>query len=211
MPCCSSVRIIEQRCPSPSLRNCLIRTTNRRRSPEANVSLQARDGVGSDRAALSGRGLGRYARRAVLAFAECPRRTDSNSKPSSRVQTSPDSEHQFDEMKGTGEIRSRAEPQPNKFSPAPMLFFGPNSAPNSGRIPPRYTLVAPRVRIPPSPPYSPSVFVLSRESLEIRFLLVSGAVGRSVFGADGDAGSGAPLPIFALRLAIGLFVEERNS
>jgi len=91
---------------------------------------------------------------AGLAFAECPRGTDSNSKPSSRVRTSPDFEHQSDEMKGTGEIRSRAEPQPNKFSPAPMLFFGPNSAPNSGRIPTRYTLVAPGVRIPPSPPTS---------------------------------------------------------
>jgi hypothetical protein len=33
--------------------------------------------------------------------------------------------------------RSEAEPNPqaNKFSPARMLFFGPNSAPNSGRIP----------------------------------------------------------------------------
>ena len=36
--------------------------------------------------------------------------------------------------KGTGEIRSRAESQANKFSPARMLLFGPNSAPNSGRI-----------------------------------------------------------------------------
>ena len=104
---------------------------------------------------------------AGLAFAECPRRTDSNSKPSSRVRTSPDSEHQFDEMKGTGEIRSRAEPQPNKFSPAPMLFFGPNSAPNSGRIPPRYTLVAPGVRIPPSPPHSLACFPTLWRSDEI--------------------------------------------
>ena len=41
------------------------------------------------------------------------------------------------------EIRSRAEPRANKFSPARMLLFGLNSAPNSGRIPPIVALAAP--------------------------------------------------------------------
>jgi hypothetical protein len=33
--------------------------------------------------------------------------------------------------KGTGETRSRAESVANNFSPTRMLFFGPNSGPNS--------------------------------------------------------------------------------
>src|ERR1700730_18805999 len=33
-----------------------------------------------------------------------------------------------------------------------MLLFGPNTAPNSSRIPPKQTLAAPGVRIPLAPP-----------------------------------------------------------
>jgi hypothetical protein len=42
-----------------------------------------------------------------------------------------------------------------------MLLVGPNSAPNTDRISPRGALAAPGVRIHPSPPSSPSIFVLS--------------------------------------------------
>jgi len=55
---------------------------------------------------------------------------------------------------GTGEIPTGAEFQANRFSPARMLFFGPNSAPSSGRIPPTEVLAVPGVLIRPSPPYS---------------------------------------------------------
>ena len=51
--------------------------------------------------------------------------------------------------KGTGESRNRAEFQANRFSPARMLFFGPNSAPISGRIPPIEACAVPGVRIRP--------------------------------------------------------------
>jgi hypothetical protein len=70
--------------------------------------------------------------------------------------------------KRTGESRSRAESQANKFSPARMLFIGPNSAPNSGRIAPIETLAAPGVRIHPAPPTSPSPFGIGPEMIEIR-------------------------------------------
>ena len=39
-----------------------------------------------------------------------------------------------------------------------MLLVGPNSAPNSGRIPPLEALAAPGVRIHPAPPASLQVF-----------------------------------------------------
>ena len=51
----------------------------------------------------------------------------------------------------------RAEFQANKISPARLLFFGPNSGPNLGRIPSTKALAVPGVRIPPSPPASPRV------------------------------------------------------
>ena len=56
--------------------------------------------------------------------------------------------------KGTGGIPTGAEPHANRFSPARMLLFGPNSAPNSGQISPIEMLAVPGVRIRPSPPYS---------------------------------------------------------
>jgi hypothetical protein len=58
---------------------------------------------------------------------------DSSSKPSSDVLR-----HQIPRVglanEGAGEIRNRAEFQANKISPARMLLFGLNSAPNSRRI-----------------------------------------------------------------------------
>src|SRR5216683_4102917 len=50
--------------------------------------------------------------------------------------------------------RTRAESQANKFSPARVLFVGPNSAPNPDAIPPIEALAAPGVRIHPAPPHS---------------------------------------------------------
>src|SRR5271169_6266414 len=65
--------------------------------------------------------------------------------------------------KRTGESRSRAESQANKFSPARMLFVGPNSAPNSGQIVPIETLAAPGVRIHPASPPSLRFEAFSRD------------------------------------------------
>ena len=132
----------------------------------------------SFRKATRGRGVRRSARRAVhrsareivsaesavryrwafsrrLAFADCPPgegRFELQTFIS--CSTSPRFRASAWRTKGTGEIRSRAEPRANKFSPARMLLFARNSAPNSGRIPPREALAAPGVRIHPAPPTS---------------------------------------------------------
>jgi len=58
-------------------------------------------------------------------------------------------------------LRVMPRSKANKFSPAPMLFFGPNSAPNSGRIPPLESRRVSGVRIRPSPPASPYLSVFS--------------------------------------------------
>jgi hypothetical protein len=48
-----------------------------------------------------------------------------------------------------------------------MLLVGPNSAPNSGRIPPLEALAAPGVRIHPAPPASPYLWGHSLQDGEI--------------------------------------------
>jgi hypothetical protein len=53
---------------------------------------------------------------------------------------------------GTGETKSGAESEANKFSAAPMLFFWPNSAPNLGRIPSIESRRVSEVQISLSPP-----------------------------------------------------------
>lgn len=82
---------------------------------------------------------------------------DSNRKPSSDVRVTK-FRGSAQRMKGTGELQRKAESMANIFSPARMLLFGPNSAPNSRRIPPIEALAAPGVRIHPSPPNSLACF-----------------------------------------------------
>ena len=69
--------------------------------------------------------------------------------------------------KGIGAIPTGAEPNANRFSPARMRLFGPNSAPNSGQISPIEMLAVPGVRIRPSPPYSLACFPTLWRSDEI--------------------------------------------
>jgi len=60
-------------------------------------------------------------RRAAPELVSLLRRENSHFTPRGAVQT--------------GEIATGAGFKANKFSPAPMLLFEPNSAPNLGRIP----------------------------------------------------------------------------
>ncbi len=64
--------------------------------------------------------------------------------------------------------RTRAESQANKFSPARVLFVGPNSAPNPDAIPPIAALAAPGVRIHPAPPTSLMFEAFSAKMRETR-------------------------------------------
>jgi hypothetical protein len=66
-------------------------------------------------------------------------------------------EHRRSTLANDANRRADGKPNPraNKFSPARMLFDGPDSAPNSGRIPLIEAPAAPEVRIHPAPPVSP--------------------------------------------------------
>jgi len=85
-----------------------------------------------------------------LAFADCPSREGRFELQTLHLmfRRRPNSEHQL-ANEGNRRDPSRAEPRANKLSPARMLLSARNSAPNSGRIPPRQALAAPAVRIPP--------------------------------------------------------------
>src|ERR1039457_7682667 len=67
-----------------------------------------------------------------------------------------------------------------------MLFFGPNSAPTSGRIPLRI-LKGLGGSNPPAPPFSPSVLVVFGESTEIRACAALRARPRTRRTLPGDA------------------------
>jgi hypothetical protein len=101
-------------------------------------------------------------------FAGCtPRKGDSDSKRSFHVRP-----RGFRALawrtKGTREIRSRAEHRRTNSLQHGCFYSGLNSAPNSCRIPPRQALAAPRVRISLAPPWSPSLFAIQRQTIEIR-------------------------------------------
>jgi len=66
--------------------------------------------------------------------------------------------------------KAEAKPNPraNKFSPARMLFVGPNSRQTRAEFPPIEALAAPEVRIHPAPPTSPSPFRIGPEMIEMR-------------------------------------------
>jgi len=77
--------------------------------------------------------------------AQCPRSAIR------KVSTSANSARQRAERRKTGEIRRKTESLANNFSPARMLFFGPNSAPRLGRIPLNESWRVLGVQIPLSP------------------------------------------------------------